>query len=62
MRKLIAATAAAAVMALAPATSNAEPVDKVTICHKGQATLSVDANALFSPHLFRHGDTLGPCP
>ena len=62
MRKLIAATAAAAVMALAPATSNAEPVDKVTICHKGQATLGApfDANAL--PAHLRHGDTLGSCP
>jgi hypothetical protein len=33
---------------------------KVTLCHKGRRTLSIDAESV-QDHL-DHGDTLGACP
>jgi hypothetical protein len=41
-------------------TTTLPPTRKVTLCHKGKNTLSVDANAV--PAHLAHGDTLGPCP
>jgi len=38
---------------------SAYEADKVTICHKGNETLVIPANAL-TAHL-GHGDTRGPC-
>jgi len=39
--------------------SNGSPEDKVTLCHKGKKTLSVNPDAV--PAHLAHGDTLGPC-
>lgn len=34
--------------------------NKVTICHKGHVTITVDENA-WPAHRYRHGDTMGAC-
>ena len=63
MKKLIAILFTALMLAFGlsgMAFSQDGPVGFVTVCHKGNVTLTLGVDAV-SAHL-RHGDTLGACP